>query len=149
MSETLPFDALRAVLEQQGFQAASAAGVAAAHIEIDGYPFVQPTEHLWVKFCYGTGKTFPAECGAANKDDALDRTIGFYQFDILAPENSGNGPATQVGDKLRKAFKYQQWQVADIGHVKTDTGNINPIDGAPRGFKRFVLRGALDFWHRG
>lgn len=146
---TLHFDALRAVLEAKAHQAMLDAGLGPERIWIDGYPFVQPEDVVWAYFCYGAGKTFPAAAGQAVAAQAKERTIGFYQFDIFAPENSSNAPATQLGDKLRNSFKLKDWLVADIGHVKTESGNINPIDGAPKGFKRWVLRGAFDFWHEG
>jgi hypothetical protein len=115
------FDALRALMVDQAQQGCLNAGLTAAQIAIEGYPFSEPDDILWVSFSYEVGETMPIELGVAARANQLgggrERTPGFYQFDIMVPENTGYGVSTPIADALRNWFRYQQKLVQSIGYV--------------------------------
>ncbi len=147
------YDDLRAMLEEQAWNACANAGLDETQISIDGYPFTQPDSTLWVQFSFEIGDTTPAELGVAARANETgkgrERTVGFYQFDVLIPENTGTSPAIAMCDALRGWFRYQQWLVTDVGYVNTASATPKSAATALRGWTRYTLRAAFDFWHDG
>lgn len=147
MSDSLPFDELRKILERQAQTSANAADVG-DRLNIEGYPFIQPVDKLWVHFTYSLGQAFAAEAGQAVKDRRLHRSVGLIEITLLYPENSGNGEAVRVADRLRKQWTLQKKTVADVGHYTIGAMGQQPIPLAPKGWKRILCSATLDFFYR-
>ena len=146
--EVFAFDELRKVMENHARQSAIAAGVGEV-IQIEGYPFIQPKDALWVNFTYSIGDTFAAAAGQGDRDDGQHRSVGMVEINILYPENSGNGPATRVADRLRKHWTLKKWPVPSVGHVTIGGMGQKPLKLAPKGWRRILCEASLDFFHRG
>ncbi|AXQ69186.1 tail terminator [Caulobacter phage CcrBL9] len=146
--ETFAFEELRKRFLTEAIQAANTAGLGDV-FKTPGFPFVQPQAQPWVEFSYEVGKTFPASLGAGEDLDAPDYTVGIFQFDVYVPEDSGTGPGTILGEKLRKQVNRKEWLVGDVGHVKLGAFSTQPVNTTMKGWNCICVRGSYGFWHRG
>lgn len=149
MDDIAVFDELRKVLENHAIQTANAAGVMEV-TEIDGYPFNQPKDRMWVKFSYEMGDTIAASVGQGDRDDSDQLTVGSVQWDILWPENTPKGPPTRVGDLLRKKWSLKSFVVPSVGVVWVGgMGEKNTSKVAPKGWRRITCDAMLRYRHKG
>lgn len=146
--QSFAFEELRKRFLTEAIQAATAAGLGEV-FKTPGYPFVQPQAQPWVEFSYEVGKTFPAQLGEGDDEDAMDYTVGILKFDVYVPEDSGTGPGTILGEKLRKQVNRKKWLVADVGWVKLDSFSNQPVNTTMKAWNCVCVRGAYGFWHRG
>jgi hypothetical protein len=108
--------------------------------------FTPPVADTYATFWYKTGGSKQAELGG---NTSLELTVGIFQFDVLAPENGGDGPAIQVGDVIRKAFNRKEWLCPPDGYVKTLVANVKTPFAKPQGgFYRVIVDGVFYFYHR-
>lgn len=139
------FDGLRRVLNSKAVAAANAAGLE-GRLQLPNEEFTPPKGQVYAEFWFKTGGTRQAELGS-NKSEEM--TVGIYEFNILAPENQGDGPALKIGDLLRPYFNRKEWLVPPYGYVKLLTANVKtPFSGAQNGYYRVCLDGAFHFYHR-
>lgn len=137
------FNGLRRVLESKAVAAATAAGIP---IQLGNEEFDHQKKLIYSEFWYKTGGTRQAELGS-NKSEEM--TVGIYEFNILAPENKGSGPALDIADRLRPFFNRKEWLVEPYGYVKMLVANVKtPFSGAQNGFYRVCVEGTFHFYHR-
>lgn len=139
------FDALRRVMNSHAVSAATVAGVGDA-IELSNEDFTPPKAAPYASFWYKTGGSKQCELGA---NTSFEMTVGIFQFDILCPEDQGDGPAVRIGDTLKKQFSRKQWPVAPDGYVTILVANVKtPFLKAQNGYYRVVVDGTFHFYHR-
>ena len=149
MDETLVFDELRKVMERKAIQTATMLDVMEV-TRIDGYPFNQPDDAMWVNFEYAMGDTIAAEVGQGDRSDGQHLTVGLVQFNILWPENTSKGPPTRLADRIRKMWSLKSEIVPSVGQVWFGgMGQKNTTSIAPKGWHRITCDAPIHFRHRG
>lgn len=146
------FNSLRRVLNSRAVQAAVRAGLG-DRIELPNETFTKPTvkkgqekQAIYVSFWYKTGGSRQAELGGRK---GYEMTVGVYQFDIMVPENIGDGPGLSVGDVIRRYMNRREMEVAPDGHLKLLVSNVKtPFSGPKNGYYQVVCDGTFHFYHR-
>ena len=139
------FDALRQTLSTKAIAAANSAGLD-GKIELPNEQFTPPAGEIHACFWYRTGGSRQAELGP---NTGLELTVGIFQFDILAPEHGGEGPAIQAAELIRKAFNRKEWLCPPDSYVKTLVANLKtPFQKPQGGFYRVIVDGTFHFYHR-
>lgn len=138
-------NALRRVLNSKAVAAANAAELGADKLELPNEQFTAPKDQIYASFWFRTGGSKQCELGA---NTGLEMTVGIFQFDILAPENGGDGPAISLGNALKKQFSRKEWLVDPDGYVKTLVANVKtPFQKPQNGFYRVCVDGVFHFYH--
>lgn len=142
-----PTDALRQAIQNIVVQTATAQSVA---LKLPNHKFVQPKDAIWVEFHDMAGKTYPKEIGAANKrDTAYQCQVGVFQLDVLAPEDSGDGPAARIADAFRKALNLLDVRVPPDGRLTTGSAGRKGGPSGARGWFRTIIDCGYEFEYRG
>lgn len=141
-----PFDSLRRVLTTKALSAANAAGLA-GRIEMPNAEFKKPgNKEMYASFWYKTGGSRQAELGGRS---GFELTVGIYQFDILIPEKTGDGPGLRAADYIRARFNRREWLVEPDGYLKMLVSNVKtPFDGAQNGYWRVIVDGTFHYYYR-
>jgi hypothetical protein len=74
----------------------------------------EPEQSPWLMFSYTLGKTGQAELGGPS---ALEITVGMVQFDVLVPEQEGDGAAIRLANAIKKKINRKQWLVPPYSYV--------------------------------
>ena len=139
------FDALRRTLNSKAVSAGNAAGLA-GKLALPNETFTPPKGEVYGEFWFKTGGTKQVELGG-NK--SMEMTVGIFQFDIMAPENRGDGPATKIAELIRARFNRRQWVVDPVGYVNLLTANVKtPFAKPQNGFYRVIVDGTFHFFHK-
>jgi hypothetical protein len=138
----LETDSLRKVLQGKAIIAANALSLP---IKIGEEAFTVPKGVVYAEFWYRTGKTDQIELGGKG---SFECTKGIVQFSIYAPEKSGEGPGTKMGDQLKNMFNRAQWAVAPDGYVSLHVMAVETLPGVRDGFFTVIVDGSFDFYHR-
>jgi hypothetical protein len=137
------FDQLRKVLNSKAVAAANEAGI---QVQLPNEAFDPPKRTIYGSFWFKTGGSKQIELGGGKSQEL---TVGIFQFDLLAPEKTSDGPATQLADMIRRRFNRKEWLVAPNGYVKLLVANVKtPFQGAVDGFYRCCVDGTFHFYHR-
>lgn len=137
------FDDLRAVLTQKAANVASAIGV---EIQMPNAPFTEPTGEVWLNFWYKLGKTDQAELGGPA---ALEVTVGLMQFDVLYPEETGDGEAMRIASQVRRSINRKQWLVGSHSYVTLDAADlVTDLPSSKAGWARMCVDATFLFHHR-
>lgn len=130
-------DLLRRVLQNKAITATNAAGLT-GKLELPNSDYVPPKDDLWVHFFYKLGGSKQMELGGTK---AMERTVGLIQFDLMAPEKSGDGAAVRAADIIRTHFNRKQWLVPPVGQVRMDVASVKtPFGtGAVNGWYRYIV----------
>jgi len=140
-----PFDDLRRVLNSKAVAAANAIGLG-AKIKLPNESYTPPKATSHCEFFFKTGGSKQAELGGGK---AFEITVGIYEFNILVPENTADGPATQLAGQVRRMFNRKEWLVGAEGYVKLMVANVKtPFNGPINGYYRVCVDGVLHFYHR-
>lgn len=146
------FNSLRRVLNSKALQAAARADLG-DRIELPNETFTKPPVKkgqekagIYVSFWYKTGGSRQAELGGRK---GYEMTVGLYQFDVMVPENIGDGPGLSVADIIRKSMNRREYEVAPDGHLKLLVANVKtPFSGPKNGYYQVVVDGTFHFYHR-
>lgn len=147
-----PFNSLRRVLNSRAVQAAVRANMG-DRIELPNETFTKPAvkkgqekDAIYMSFWYKTGGSRQAELGGRK---GFEMTVGVYQFDVMVPENIGDGPGLAVGDIVRRSMNRREMEVAPDGYLKLLVSNVKtPFDGPKNGYYQVVVDGVFHFYHR-
>ncbi len=107
-------------------------------IQFDNAPFVQP-DTMWGGFSIMDGNSKIVSLGTQK----VDRHVGFVQFDVLAPQNSGTAVATQVAEFVGRTFRDVITQLPDQSKVVFKSPQFISR-GMQNGFYRMCMRCA--YW---
>lgn len=146
------FNSLRRVLNSKALQAATRADMA-DRIELPNETFTKPEVKkgqekaaIYMSFWYKTGGSRQAELGGRK---GYEMSVGIYQFDIMVPENIGDGPGLAIGDIVRRVMNRREMEVAPDGHLKLLVSNVKtPFNGPKGGYYQIVVDGTFHFYHR-
>jgi hypothetical protein len=141
-----PFNSLRRVLNTRAVQAAAAAGLPADKFELPNEDFVTPKGQIYGGFWHRIGGSRQAELGGRR---GFEMSVGIYQFDILVPENKGDGPGLAIADKIRRNFNRREMVVEPDGHLKLLVANVKtPFSGPQNGFWRVIVDGEFHYYYK-
>jgi hypothetical protein len=142
-----PFDLLRETLEAQAVAACADAGI--ANLKLPNFPFQQPKSDpqgpLWAAFHIIAGGSIPAELG--DRETAMNKATGIVQFEVYAPEDSGDGPATRAAGAFRKRINRKGLSVPGAGSVTFYASSVRPHPGGAKNGWFCVLAEATYIFH--
>lgn len=139
---TNEFDQLRAVLTQNAKAAAADVGYP---IQLPNAPFNEPSDAPWINFWFRIGDTGQAELGGPA---ALEISVGLLQFDVLVPEQTGDGLAIQIANRIKKKINRKQWLVPPNGYVTLYAASLTTELPAKSGWYRVCVDTVFSFHHR-
>lgn len=136
------FNGLRRVLNKKAVLAANTAGIT---IQLPNEELALPKGQVYTGFWHKSGGSRQAECGA---NTGLEMTVGIFQFDIMSPENQGDGPALAAADLIRPVFNRKEWLVEPNGYVKILVANVKtPFSGPIDGHYRVIVDGTYHYYY--
>lgn len=107
-------------------------------VKYDNIPFVQP-DTVWGAVCIIDGKSAIVNLGTLK----VDRHVGFVQFDVMVPQNTGTRQAAQLAEQFGKLFRDKIVSLDDGAKVVFKSPQFITL-GISNGFYRMCCRVA--YW---
>jgi hypothetical protein len=107
-------------------------------IKFSNAPFSQP-EGPWVSVHIVEGNSMPASMGIT----AVDRHVGFVQFDVLVPINTGTALADQIAEFAGNLYRRQDWHLSDGAYIRFKVPQYRYM-GENDAYARFMMR--CNYW---
>ncbi len=136
------FDDLRGVLTGRAKAIAFDLGYP---IQLPNAPFVEPSGSPWLNFWYKLNKPMMAELGGPK---ALEVSVGVLQFDILVPEETGDGLVLRIANQIKKKINRKQYLVGSYSYVNLDPAGIEVGLPTKSGWYRNCVDATFLFHHR-
>lgn len=139
------YDRLRATLQLHAVAAANNAGV---KIALPNEQVDPSSDGIFGEFWHKFTKAGPRPSLGGGRKHFKCRS-GLLQFTLYAPEKTGDGAISRMGDSIEKYLSSQQYSVPPDGYVTLDDLAVDPINDVKKsGNYAVMVWTTFDFHYR-